>query len=369
MRLFNYLFAALLSVALVLGSNGVYAQKPVKKGKPKNGAAKKGSKSTRKDIIRIKAPAIQGAKKPVPPKPLPDSEPDWTTNLEADSVPAKKGDMEFYFPAWKDQSLVSEDTGFFGDGEVSLVEISEEVKVDSTWVRIAEYFSTWDSKRINPYHISKDEFDEPELFTLYDTTVGRNWSMPLRHTQVNSRFGFRGYRFHFGTDLELDVGDTIRAAFDGIVRAVGWDGGGYGNYIVLRHYNGLETLYGHLSRIDVESQQIVRAGDMIGEGGSTGRSSGPHLHYEVRYQGNAINTEEVYDYGRWAIASQKFLLTPDMFKYMRTRSRKVVYHRVRPGDTMYSVAHKFGMSVTKLAKLNGMKKGAGLRAGKRLRVR
>ncbi|MES2386407.1 MAG: M23 family metallopeptidase [Bacteroidota bacterium] len=378
-----FIWIGLFALALLIGFNAdAQRSRAKKKAKPKTqtGASRKGSKGSKagrrggkshrgtgSESLKIKAPGgIQG-KKPRVPEPVissqqPDGEKIYDDTIEIiESVPA----LELY----KELSMLNEDTGGWGSGEISMVEISEEVKVDSTWVRIAEYYSLWDSKRINPYRIDKDDFDEPQLFHLYDTAKGQLWHMPIRHTQVNSRFGFRGHRFHFGTDLELNTGDTVMAAFDGIIRAVGWDGGGYGNYIVVRHYNGFETLYGHLSRIDVESQQMVKAGDMIGLGGSTGRSSGPHLHYEVRYQGNAINTEEIYNYGRWALDTDKFLLTPQMFNYMSRRARKVVYHRVRGGETLSAVSRKYGISVSKLAKLNGLKKGSALRSGRRLRIK
>jgi murein DD-endopeptidase MepM/ murein hydrolase activator NlpD len=330
---------------------------------------KKFHKPAKRDMVHIKAPSIK-AKKPVTvaPKPKPESNLDPEKAL-LDSILVPKKQKDYEISLYRELSIVNEDTSTFDEGEVSTVEVSEEVKVDSTWVRIAEYYSIWDSKRINPYHIERDEFDSPIWITLYDTTKGQYWAMPHRKTHINSRFGFRGYRFHFGTDLELDIGDTIRAPFDGIVRAVGYDGRGYGNYIVVRHYNGFETLFGHLSRIDVESQQIVKANETLGMGGSTGRSSGPHLHYEVRYQGNAIDTELLYDYDKWAIKSDKFYLTPAAFKYTFTRSRKVMYHRIRPNDTFLGIARKYGVSMHRLFRLNHMNKNSHLRAGRRLRIK
>lgn len=352
-------------ICFILAFLGQNADAQVSRKKP----LKKNGKNVKRDIVHIKAPSIKGknqVKKPDPPKTEKSLDPESSL---LDSIKAPSRMDAYKVNLYKQLSVVSEDTSTFDDGEVSTVEVSEEVKVDSTWVRIAEYYSVWDSKRINPYHIERDDFDTPLWITLYDTTKGQYYSMPHRKTKLNSHFGFRGYRFHFGTDLELDIGDTIRATFDGIVRAVGFDGRGYGNYIVVRHYNGFETLFGHLSRIDVESQQIVKAGETIGLGGSTGRSSGPHLHYEVRYQGNAIDTELLYDYDKWKLKSDHFLLLPSAFRYTSTKARKVVYHRVRSGDTFLSVARKYGVSMHRLYRLNGLKKGSSLRAGRRLRIK
>lgn len=274
------------------------------------------------------------------------------------------------FNPYKALSLVSEDTISLEDGETSIVEVSEEVKVDSSWVKIAEYYSLWSSNIIDPYRIDRDELTEPVLLLLYDSLQGRLWSMPQRKTMVNSRFGPRGYRFHSGVDLELDMFDSIYAAFDGVVRVSAYQGGGYGNVMVLRHYNGLETVYAHLSMPVAKIGQYVKAGELIGWGGTTGRSSGPHLHYEVRYQGKTFNPDEIYDFTPWTIRGASFVLTPAMMQLQASSgSRKVYWHRVRSGDTMFSIARKYGVSVATLARLNGMSKSSSLRSGKRLRIR
>src|SRR5690606_35983628 len=123
-------------------------------------------------------------------------------------------------------------------------------------------------------------------------------------------------RWHYGTDLKLDTGDTVVAAFDGIVRIAQYDRLGYGHYILLRHYNGLETLYGHLSAYSVKVGDLVKAGEMIGLGGSTGRSSGPHLHYEVRYQGIAINSDDLYNFMDFSLRVDTLLITSNNFSYL-----------------------------------------------------
>lgn len=121
--------------------------------------------------------------------------------------------------------------------------------------------------------------------------------VPVRG-QLTSPYGWRPRfgRMHRGVDLNLHVGDSVVSAFDGKVRVVKYEAGGYGHYIVVRHDNGLETVYGHLSRTLVRPGQRVRAGQLIAKGGNTGRSTGPHLHFETRFMGLAINPEAIIDF-------------------------------------------------------------------------
>ena len=176
-----------------------------------------------------------------------------------------------------------EDTLSFDDedGELSVVEVNEQMNVDSIWITIAQYYAIWDSRTINPYKIDGANFKDTISIMLYDSTVGFRWSMPLEFSKIHSKFGMRHYRWHYGTDLGLEIGDPVMSVFDGIVRIVKYDARGYGRYVLVRHVNGLETLYGHLSATNVSAGQLVKAGEIIGKGGSSGRSSGPHLHFEV----------------------------------------------------------------------------------------
>ena len=145
----------------------------------------------------------------------------------------------------------------------------------------ASLYSSWNNSTVNPY----SSIVLPEKFDI--DLVG--FVMPTDSRVVTSNFGQRWGRAHKGIDIKVYVGDTIRAAFDGMVRIVDYEGKGYGKYIVIRHDNGLETLYGHLSQQLVKINQPVKAGDVIGLGGNTGRSTGSHLHFETRLLGQAIN--------------------------------------------------------------------------------
>ena len=267
-------------------------------------------------------------------------------------------------------SLVSEDTSSFGEGYTSLIEIYEELRIDCMWVKLKEYYAIWDTRRVNPYQIDATKFRDTVGIELFDTSAHRTWHFPILNdtSYVTSSFGQRHYRWHYGTDLKLNTGDTVVAAFDGIVRIRSYDPRGYGYYVLVRHYNGLETLYGHLSAQLVEVGQEVAAGQTLGLGGSTGRSSGPHLHYEVRFQGNAINPEELYDFPTRSLLGSRFELTANHFSYI-AEARKVVYHRIRSGETLSVIARRHGTSVRTLCRLNGISTRTVLRIGRRLRVR
>ncbi len=268
-------------------------------------------------------------------------------------------------------SLISEDTLEIDNGEPSVVEITEEVQVDSSWIQIAGYYAVWDSRTVDPYGIDPKDFSDSVEILLYDPIQNLNWASPLQESRVNSNFGFRGYRWHYGTDLDLNIGDSIRASFDGIIRIVRYDGQGWGNFVLIRHYNGLETLYGHLSKQLVHVGQLIKAGEVIGLGGNTGRSSGPHLHYEVRYQGNPFNAGLVYNFDVNQIKSQYFMLVPNHFSYTTTHKavtvRKLVYYRVRKGDSLGTIASRHGTTVTKLRKLNRL--GRTIVPGQKIRIR
>ena len=154
----------------------------------------------------------------------------------------------------------------------------------------SDVYNSWVTNRAHPY--KHDEVPETYRIDL------RGFCMPTPSRNVTSRFGYRAAfkRVHKGLDIKVCTGDTIVAAFDGKVRVVRYDAGGYGNYVVIRHNNGLETIYGHLSKQLVEGDQIVKAGEPIGLGGNTGRSFGSHLHFETRLAGEAINPELLFNF-------------------------------------------------------------------------
>lgn len=274
--------------------------------------------------------------------------------------------------------VVSEDTNQIDQGETSVVEVIDSALIGTEWVKIADYYAVWDSRTVDPYNINPLEFNEAIDIKLYDPPVNRYWSAPLNEGKMTSNFGYRWGRWHTGTDLDLETGDPVYASFDGIVRVVGWDGNGYGRYVLLRHYNGLETLYGHMSKQTVETGQFVKAGDQVGLGGNTGRSYGAHLHFETRYEGNPFSPLNIYSFPANTIKSDHFLLTGNAWDYLRggrtsdvvskPKLKRTVLHRVRPGETMSSIASRFGMSVSSLIRKNHLSSQARIRPGQKLRV-
>ena len=357
---------------LLAGLNPAEAQKR----KAPRTKAKAGSTGN-SDFFRIKTPKMRYVR------------PDTTTVIETEEIPDDNSDAakSIYFNPAKKLSIVSEDTTTLNEGGQEIVEMSEEVLIDSSWVKVAGYYSIWDTHRVNPYRVDGRSYRDSLKLHLTDPSRQRYAKMPLLTTPITSGFAFRGYRWHYGMDLDLETGDSVKTVFDGVVRIQAWDGGGYGNYILVRHYNGLETVYGHLSKALVTVGTFVKAGQLIGYGGSTGRRTGSHLHFEVRYQGNPINPLLMYDFPGYKLRKDNFTITSALFNYYSravgrrssgsrsnsrrssspSRARQVVTHKVRSGDTLSEVAERYGVRVSTLKKLNpGVKT---LQPGKKLRVK
>ena len=222
----------------------------------------------------------------------------------------------------------------------------------------------------------------------------RHFCMPTTSRVITSNFGSRWGRQHKGLDIKVYIGDTIRAAFDGKVRIVKYEAGGYGNYVVIRHHNGLETIYGHMSKQLVDENEVVRAGDPIGLGGNTGRSTGSHLHFETRLCGVALNPALMFDFRNQDVTGDSYLFrrnTYDKESLAATRSRgknddvasvstdndtnigdniesgDVRYHKVARGETLASIARKRGTTVDNICKLNHITKNQKVRPGQILR--
>lgn len=229
-------------------------------------------------------------------------------------------------------------------------------------VPASDHYFFWDTLDIHPYISKMNKFTESRTLSLVDSNSV--FSMPLKNT-VNSDFGWRKWKYHYGIDLALNVGDPVVSAFDGTVRVVR-KSKSYGNCIVIRHKNGLETLYAHLSGTTVTSNQEVSAGEQIGMGGNSGRSSGPHLHFEIRYLGGAINPNEIIDFKNNALIKDTLIVDNCLFEYLDD-VQKARYYNIRKGDSLSKIAHKLGVPMSKLCKLNGISKKTILRIGRRLR--
>ena len=203
-----------------------------------------------------------------------------------------------------------------------------------------------------------------------------DYCYPTESQRVTSRFGIRGSRFHYGIDVGVQYGDTIRAPFSGTVRTATYQRGGYGRYIVISHDNGLVSLMAHFSRTLVKEGDQVIAGQPVGLGGSTGRSTGPHLHLEFRLFGNAFNPEKLIDFN-----SRNIYLSDVENHYLMTKAdtyshrpqleemKRAAYHRVRSGETLSHIARRYGTTVSRLCALNRLKQTSILQIGQRIRYR
>lgn len=267
----------------------------------------------------------------------------------------------------KELSLVHADTSAFPLYYNVPIQVSEQLMIDSVWVVLREYYSVWDSKKVNPYKMDGAKFKDTVELPLFYKNPDLKWSMPISKGHITSPFGLRRWRWHYGSDLRLKIGDSVRVAFDGIVRVAHYDRYGYGNYVLVRHYNGLETLYGHFKKRLAKVGDVVKAGDVIGLGGNTGRSSAPHLHFEVRYEGNAINPIKLFDFENDSLMSDTLVVNNESFAYLK-EARKIRYHRIRRGDTLSHISYKYGISINRICRLNRISRKTILRIGRRLRI-
>jgi murein DD-endopeptidase MepM/ murein hydrolase activator NlpD len=195
---------------------------------------------------------------------------------------------------------------------------------------------------------------------------------------ITSRFGWRRGRNHNGTDLDLNTGDTVRAAWGGKVRYAKYNTSGFGNLVIIRHHNGLETFYAHLSKHLVVPNQTVEPGDPIGLGGNTGHSYGSHLHFEVRFYDIPMNPEKIIDFKKGIVRDENLMVHRGLFKpggYTSSGSGSAVasgdkkYYRVRSGDTLGAIASRNRTTVSRICQLNGIRPTTVLQIGKNLRIR
>jgi len=224
------------------------------------------------------------------------------------------------------------------------------------------HLNIWSRYRINPYGVPLAQITDSVFVDLSEFVV----PVPGR---ITSRFGMRRGRPHFGTDFSLRTGDPVRVAFSGKVRIIGFDRTGYGHFVVVRHHNGLETLYAHLSRVLVTQDQFVEAGETIGLGGNTGRSTGPHLHFEVRHLGHPINPEYLFCFTNGVARNEYYFITANKTFALLREMSAAQFVTVRSGDTLGHIARRHGTTAARIAQLNGITTRTIIRPGQRLRVR
>lgn len=295
-------------------------------------------------------------------------------------------------------STLSEQPGLFADGlklklDLSVLDEAEEDRLEFDPDAIPAddiYGGMWGNRFVNTYGDLKNA---PDTF-IVDL---ENFTMPV-DGHMTSNFGRRGSRrYHYGVDLKAHTGDTIYAAFDGKVRVKQYERKGYGYYLVVRHLNGLETVYGHLSKFLVDENVFVKSGEPIGLAGNTGRSYGSHLHFETRFLGKPINPNFIIDFQTKEPHEEEYLVTNSSYRKTSNSSRVLVksnasggaskysepanndgnnkfvsgdvnYHRIQKGDTLGAIAKRYGTSVSKICSLNNMTSRTTLRVGKSIRI-
>lgn len=247
----------------------------------------------------------------------------------------------------------------------------------------------WDTELLTPYkNADFSSMANSVVIDLVDSL--KSYHCPYQGSiHPRGKYGPRRRRVHQGVDLPLKMGDPIYATFCGRVRISQNTRGGYGNLVIIRHDNGLETYYGHLSERMVEPNQWVEAGQIIGLGGSTGRSTGPHLHFETRYYGQSFDPERLIDFQKGILCRETFLLKKSFFspyskaeqdfddesaneeedKQEVAAKAAMQYHKIRSGDTLGAIARRYGTTVSKICALNGIKSTTLLQLGRTLRVR
>ncbi|MDD2953235.1 MAG: M23 family metallopeptidase [Parabacteroides sp.] len=294
-----------------------------------------------------------------------------TTNAENPVKPETPNHPTHKLMDKRVSELMADRVGFKKDMALKeLVEINEKMELEARedlMFPADELYGEWTNEWVNPFRGKK--IDLPDS-CMIDCS---SFILPMDSmTRVTSKYGPRRRRMHKGIDLKVQIGDTIRAAFDGKIRIKNFERRGYGYYLVVRHPNGLETVYGHLSKFLVGVNDIVRAGDPIALGGNTGRSTGSHLHFETRFLGQAIDPADIIDFENSIPHQDQYV-----FRNVKINGRKsniytssnsqMVYHRVKSGDTLGKIARIYGTTVNQLCRLNGLKGTSTLRIGQSIR--
>jgi murein DD-endopeptidase MepM/ murein hydrolase activator NlpD len=288
---------------------------------------------------------------------------EYTEGDEADSEGEAEGEFDNLFTGYNDVSYwdMLRDPNF--KFEPSMIPADHHYPYD------------WDTVVINPYKVSLMEMTDTVLLKLKDS-MDCSFHPPAIG-DVTSTFGWRRWgrkpKFHYGVDVRMEVGDPVYAIFDGVVR-VAKRSSDYGYVVLIRHYNGLETLYAHFDQLLAYAGKPVRSGEIIGLSGNTGRSTGPHLHFEVRFKGEKIDPNKIIYFPSGSLLSDTLQIDKHCFNHLRLykaqqqklRSR---YYVVKRGDTIGKIAYKNGVTAKQIARLNRISTKTKLKAGRRIRIR
>ena len=265
----------------------------------------------------------------------------------------------------KAQALIAEEATLQRQMEsVETIALRHMLLNEANTVPSAHMYPEWVNTRVHFNHALPDSF-RIDL---------RGFVMPTTNTSVTDKFGYRPRRkrVHNGIDVKVNRGDTIYAAFDGKVRITSYQRKGYGYYVVIRHHNGIETLYAHLSKRLVEVNENVKAGTPIGIGGNTGRSSGPHLHFETLLLGKCLDPALMFDFKNQDVTGDFYLYRRPGSKYIENGVVKIAgpekkYHKVKQGETIGKIARKYNVEEEIIFKLNKLNSRSIIRPGQTLR--
>ncbi len=294
------------------------------------------------------------------------------------------------------KSLVTSPTDAIDTLDTANEHIKVVLHADNTW----HYYKTpsfqqvsgvydnhWNDSSTNPYGIEQNDLPDEWAIWLVDSLD--QYHCPYQGSVYHrGKFGVRRGRRHQGVDIPLKTGDPVYATFTGKVRVSKY-WGAFGNLVVIRHDNGLETFYAHLSKRNVEVGDWVNAGDVIGLGGSTGRSTGPHLHFETRHNGFAFDPQWLIDFEKGILRHRLFVLKKKYFniysnyeqdfedeikneeddKKEDAEREAMRWYTIKSGDTLGRIAINNGTTVNALCKLNGIKPTTTLKIGRKIRVR
>lgn len=291
-----------------------------------------------------------------------------------DTVETADGDIVFFSDkSWEYLDLLGFD-GITNPELYDLIASDTSYKLDLNW-----------SNHVTiPYPNNPVNMIEDSLWMcVIDSSYG-GFCIPF-DGRVTSTFKYRGRRFHHGIDIDLETGDTVRAAFDGIVRYAKYNKSGFGKLVIIRHYNGLETYYAHFSKLGVVPNQKVKAGDVIGLGGETGHAYGDHLHFEVRFFDHAIDPELIFDFKNKKLKDENLFVHKSLFDYKTfvsskrssgsssssssTYNKDAKYHKIRSGDSLYELSLKYGVSMNQICRLNNITTSTVLQIGQVLKLR